>query len=76
MTSTIGFATHGEVLKELYLAFGVLPRKEARAEKFNEKDKRTAILYAQSWSGRITRINCSKRITDSSAYGCGLPSLR
>jgi hypothetical protein len=41
MTSTIGFATHGEVLKQLYLAFGVLPRKEARAEDFDEKDKKT-----------------------------------
>jgi hypothetical protein len=41
MTSTIGFATHGDLLKVLYLVFGVLPRKEARAEKFNEKDKKT-----------------------------------
>lgn len=41
MTSTIGFATHGEVLKQLYLAFGVLPRKEVGAEDFDEKDKKT-----------------------------------
>ncbi|WP_305825800.1 hypothetical protein [Massilia brevitalea] len=41
MTSTIGFATHGEALKQLYLAFGVLPRKEARAEDFDERDKKT-----------------------------------
>jgi hypothetical protein len=41
MTSTIGFATHGEVLKQLYLAFGVLPRKEARDDDFEEKDKKT-----------------------------------
>jgi len=41
MTSTIGFATHGDVLNGLYLAFGVLPRKQARAEQFKEKDKKT-----------------------------------
>jgi hypothetical protein len=41
MTSTIGFTTHGEVLKQLYLAFGVLPRKEARGEDFDERNKKT-----------------------------------
>jgi hypothetical protein len=41
MTSTIGFATHGELLKHLYLAFGVLPRKEAGADDFDETDKKT-----------------------------------
>lgn len=41
MTSRFGFATHGEVLKQLYLAFGVLPRKEAREERFAERDKKT-----------------------------------
>lgn len=36
-----GFATHGEVLKFLYNAFGVMPRKEVRSGAFDEKDKKT-----------------------------------
>jgi hypothetical protein len=38
---TIGFATHGELLNMLYLAFGVMPRKEDRADGFDEKNKKT-----------------------------------
>lgn len=41
MTTPVGFATHGETLKLLYEAFGVLPRKEARFEDFDETDKKT-----------------------------------
>jgi hypothetical protein len=40
-TSTIGFATHGDLLKHLYLAFGVLPRKETRDDDFDETRKKT-----------------------------------
>lgn len=35
------FATHGDLLKLLYAAFGVLPRKEARFEEFDETRKKT-----------------------------------
>lgn len=41
MTTSVGFATHGETLKLLYDVFGVLPRKEARFDDFDEKDKKT-----------------------------------
>jgi hypothetical protein len=41
MTTIVGFATHGETLKLIYEAFGVLPRKEARFDDFDEKDKKT-----------------------------------
>ncbi len=35
------FATHGDVLKFLYAAFGILPRKEAHCADFDETDKKT-----------------------------------
>lgn len=35
------FATHGDLLKLLYAAFGVLPRKEAGAEDFDETSKKS-----------------------------------
>lgn len=41
MTTTVGFATHGETLKLLYDAFGMLPRKKARFDDFDETDKKT-----------------------------------
>lgn len=41
MVTMPGFATHGEVLKYLYNAFGVMPRKEVRSGDFDEKDKKT-----------------------------------
>mgnify|MGYP003575943853 CR=1 FL=1 len=41
MTTLPGFATHGEVLKFLYNAFGVMPRKEVRSGAFDEKNKKT-----------------------------------
>lgn len=34
------FATHGDLLKLLYAAFGVLPRKEAGADDFDETSKK------------------------------------
>ena len=41
MIKKFGFATHGETLRLLYDAFGLLPRKVAGADEFDEKDKKT-----------------------------------
>jgi len=41
MTTSVGFATHGDTLKLLFAAFGMLPRKEALGDGMEEKDKKT-----------------------------------
>ncbi|WP_394244992.1 hypothetical protein [Halopseudomonas laoshanensis] len=41
MESQIGFASQGELLKAIFDAFGILPRKEHPKDLFDEKEKKT-----------------------------------
>lgn len=41
MESQIGFASQGELLKAIFDAFGILPRKEDPRDFFDEKEKKT-----------------------------------
>lgn len=72
MTTTVGYATHGETLKLLYDAFGVLPRKEAGSDGLDEKDKKTLqkqLTRLASEDGNLVE-NYEKAIA---AFGALLP---
>lgn len=65
MIKKFGFATHGEVIKLLYDAFGLLPRKVAGIDEFDEKDKKTLqkqLLRLASEEGNLVE-NYEKAIT-------------